>query len=135
MKIFPNENGFSLVEVIIGLFLIGMIIVVISYLPNTINLVTNSQNETKVREVVAKKLEDVRIGGYSSLENGTTPITDAKLNGLSGFQASQVITDCPLEICVSGELVKKVTMTVSWSENGSPKTFQIVTLISSGGLR
>jgi len=135
MRNLNKQIGFSLVEVIIGLSLIGMIIVVISNLPNTINLVTNSQNETKVRVVVAKKLEDIRIAGYSSLENGTTPITDNRLNGLTGVLASQVIVDCPSELCVNGELVKKVTMTVSWNESGSPKTFQIVTLISSGGLR
>jgi prepilin-type N-terminal cleavage/methylation domain-containing protein len=132
----PNKSrGFSLVEVIIVIFLTGTLVLVIANIPQAIRLVTGSQAESKVREVVAKKVEDIRLLGYDNLVNGTTSLDDPRLNDLPGLLASTVISDCPAEICTGGELAKKVSITVSWKENNEPKTYQVNTLVSKGGLR
>ena len=130
-----RQIGFSLIELVIAISIIGVIAVVIGNLPNAINLVTSSQSESKVREVAAKRIEDIRLAGYDSLANGTTAISDPRLNHLNNVSASTVITDCPAEVCTNDELIKQVRLTVSWNEGGEPKTYQLVTLVAKEGLR
>jgi hypothetical protein len=108
---------------------------VISNIPNTISLVTSSKYDSTVREVAAKKIEDIMSAGFDSLVNGTTAIDDSRLNSLANAAAFTVVDDCPPEICVNNEEIRRVTLTISWSEKGEPKTYQIVTLIGKDGLR
>ena len=130
-----KSGGFSLVEIIIGVFIVGLIVIVINQIPNAINLVTSSQSESKIREVAAKKMEDVRLSGYDNLANGTTPINDSRLGDLANVSAFTVISDCPNQICTGGELVKQIKITISWNENNNPKTYQLTTLVGKDGLR
>lgn len=130
-----KSAGFSLVEIIIGVFIVGLIVVVINQIPNAINLVTSSQDDSKIREVAARKMEDIRLLGYDNLANGTTTINDSRLNELSNVSAFSVISDCPANVCTSGEQIKQVRITISWSENGGPKTYQLVTLVGKDGLK
>lgn len=130
-----NDFGFSLVEIIIGIFIVGLIVLVIGNFPNAINLVTSSQADTKIREAAAKKMEDIRLAGYDNLANGTTPINDNRLNELGNVSAFTVISDCPVSICSGSELVRQVKITISWSENGEPKTYQLITLVGKDGLK
>lgn len=132
----PNPSkGFSLVEVLIALFITGSIVLVIANIPQVITLVKGSQSESKVREVVAKEIEDMRLSGYYSLSNGTKALNDAKLNSLTNVSGVVLIENCPVDLCTEGELAKKVTITVTWKENTEPKRFSITTLIAKGGLR
>lgn len=127
--------GFSLVEVIIAIFLIGAIVLVIANIPQAIRLITSSQSESKVREVAAKKLEDTRLTGYDNLATGISNFSDPRLNSLAAVSAVTAVDVCPLTICPGGESVKQVTISIDWSENGADKNFQVVTLIGKGGLK
>lgn len=128
-------RGFSLIELVISIFLIGLVVLVVGNIPGAIRLIGSSQSESKVREIVAKRVEDIRLAGYDSLANGTTTINDSRLNELHNVSASTVVTDCPVQTCGSGSLIKQVRITVSWSEGNEPKTYQIVTLIAKDGLK
>ncbi len=130
-----KKNGFSLVEVIIGVFIVGLIVLVIANIPNAINLVTSSQDDSLVREVAAKKMEDIRLQGYENLINGTTAINDSRLSSLDGSSGHTVVSSCSVNICPTNEALKEVRITISWSENGEPKTYQLVTLVGEDGLR
>lgn len=130
-----NSNGFSLIELIIVIFLAGAILLVIANIPQVIRLVTGTKYESIVREVTAKKIEDVRLTGYDNIANGTTSISDPRLNSLPNLAGTALIEDCPLSICTNGELAKQVTITFTWSDNSEPKRFSVVTLVSKGGLR
>ena len=136
MRTSETQTGFSLVEIIIALFLVGMIVIVISNLPNAVNLVTSSQSDSIIREVAAKKMEDIRLAGYDNLpENSTTAINDTRLNKLPGVAAHTVISDCPVSVCPGNEEVKQVQITISWNENGEAKTYQLETLVGRGGVK
>lgn len=131
-------KGFSLVEVIMGVFITGVMVIVIANIPQAMKLIRGSQSESKVREVVAKKIEDIRLSGYDNLGNnlpGGTPINDPKLNSLANVSGTVLIGDCPPEICTNGELVKNVTIAVTWTENANPKRFSVSTLVAKGGLK
>ena len=118
-----------------AVFLTGAIVLVIANIPQVIRLVTGSQYESKVRQVAAKRIEDVRLTGYENLANGTTAINDPLLNKLSQVSGSVIIADCPAGTCTNGEQIKQVTVIISWEEEGSPKNFRVVTLVANGGLK
>lgn len=131
-----KQNGFSLVELVIAVSLVGVIVLIVGNIPNAIRLVTSSQSESVVRQVAARKIEDIRAAGYESLpEQGTTAISDTRLSQLKSSSAFMTVDDCPVNICPNGEAVRQVTLTISWSEDGEPKTYQLVTLIGEDGLR
>lgn len=128
-------KGFSLVEIIMAVFITGIMVLVIANIPQVIRLVTGTRYESNVREVAAKKIEDIRLAGYDNLANGSTTISDSKLNALTNVSGSTLIEECPLELCINGELAKKVTITFTWTENTEPKRFSVTTLVAKGGLR
>lgn len=131
-------KGFSLVEIIMGVFITGVMVIVIANIPQAMKLIRGSQSESKVREVVAKKIEDIRLSGYDNLGNNLpdgTPINDPKLNSLANVAGTVLIGDCPAQVCANGELVKNVTITVTWTENANPKRFSVSTLVAKGGLK
>ncbi len=130
-----NRKGFSLMEVIVAVFVVGLIVLVVNNIPGAVKLITSSQTESKVREVAAKKIEDVRLTGYDNLANGTTAINDPRLLKLPNVSAFTVTSDCPANICPGGELAKEVKVTISWTENNGPKTYQLVTIVGKGGLK
>lgn len=133
-----SSKGFSLVEVILAVFITGAIVLVIANIPQAIKLITGSQSEAKVREVAAKKIEDLRLSGYANLANNLpngTLITDPKLNSLANVSGIVLIGDCPVELCTEGELAKKITITITWNENTELKRFSVTTLVAKGGLR
>lgn len=130
-----KQLGFSLVEVIIAIFLVGAMVLVIANIPQAIQLITNSQAESKVREVAAKKIQDIRLSGYNNLANGTTNFSDPRLNSLAAVSATTTVIDCPVNLCPNGELAKQVTILVNWDQNNTKKNFKVVTLVAKGGLR
>lgn len=128
-------KGFSLVEVIMGVFIAGIMVLVIANIPQAVKLITGSRSEAKVREVTAKIIEDLRLSGYDSLSDGSKAIVDPRLNSLNSVSGVVLTENCPVEICTSGEIAKKVTITITWNENIEPKRFSVTTLIAKGGLK
>lgn len=124
-----------MIEILVALFITGAIVLVIASIPNVLSLVKGSQSESKVREAAAKKIEDIRLSGYDNLANGSTALTDPKLNSLASVTGVVLTEDCPADLCAGGELVKKITITITWNENTEPKRFSVTTLVAKGGLR
>jgi type II secretory pathway pseudopilin PulG len=140
MKTLPLSNqkkqlGFSLVELILVILVAGMIIMVLSNLTPTFNLLNTSSRENISRQIVSKKIEDMRALGYDNLANGTANFSDSRLLELPQASATTIIEDCPVDICANNEPIKQVTIQVKWTENSGQKDFSITTLIAKGGLR
>lgn len=129
-----NRRGFSLIETIVGVFIVGLIVIVIGNIPNAINLVTSSQSDSVVREIAAKRMEDVRLAGYANLVNGTTVINDSRIASLENASGFTVISNCAVSMCGNAP-VKEVKITINWSEKSEPKTYQLVTLVAEDGLK
>ena len=130
-----NSAGFSLAEVIIAITLLGIMVFVIANIPQAIRIISSSQVESKVREVVAKKMEDIRLTGYDNLPIGTTNFSDPRLSSLTAVSAVTTVVDCPAAVCAGGEPIKQVTIEIAWNENNNDKNFQVVTLVGKGGLK
>jgi hypothetical protein len=132
-----KSAGFSLAEVLVAIFLLGMMVLVIANIPQALSLVATSQAESKAREIAAKKLSDIRLTGYDNLPLGVTNFSDSRLNELNAATAVMTVIDCPLATCPEGDIVKlkQVTIAIDWSEDNEAKHFQVNTLIGKGGLR
>jgi len=131
-----NSSGFSFVEVIIAIFLCMAMLFVIANIPQAIRLISLSQSESTVREVAARKLEDLRFAGYENIPaDGIKNFNDPKLLKLTSANATTNIIDCEISGCAGGAKVKKVTISIDWRESGKSKNFQLVTFVGKGGIK
>lgn len=130
-----TSAGFSLVELLLVVFVAGIVILVLANLTPTFSLLQTSSRENISRQIVSKRIEDIRAQGYDNLANGSNSFVDNRLTQLPNSNALTVIDDCPSNICANNEPIKQVTILVTWTENNQTKNFSITTLISKGGLR
>lgn len=130
-----KQSGFSLPEILVTIAMLGLALVVIAGIPNTVRLIGSSQKSSLAKDIVTGSIEGLRARGYDNLSNGTTSITDSRLNQLPDAGSSVVVSDCQSPVCVSGEKIKLVQVSVTWVEQGKDRDFSVTTLISKGGLQ
>lgn len=134
-RLMIKEEGFSLIEVILVIMIIGFIGLLISNLPSAFKLTGTSKHESIAKDIVAKKVEDLRSLSFDSLANGTTQITDTRLSQLPSSTGDVVVEDCPVEVCANDEEIKKVIVKVNWLEGGNNRKVELSTLIAKEGLK
>lgn len=130
-------KGFSLVEILLVIAGIGFLVILMAALPNSVNLITHSRYQSLAREIATKQIETVREQSYANLALGTqniTNLTDPRIKLLPGGNGVKEVEDCDPGICKQAELVKKVTVSVNWTQEGSSKQVKLVTFVSDGGL-
>lgn len=130
-----KDKGVSLIEVVLVVVLIGLMILVLTNLPQALGLIGGSKHEVLARDIASKKIEDIRSQGFDSLGSGSSLIIDNRLDQLAGSSAQSLIEDCPVTACSNNEQVKKVTATVSWLEQGKLRSATVVTFVAKGGLQ
>lgn len=128
------EKGFSLIELLLVVVIIGSVVFLIASLPNAMMLVTKSRHASLAREIVVKQIEDKRIINYSNLVNDSSPINDSRLSLLPQGSGTVAVTDCSPSICTNGEHIKQVTVTVDWQDNNKPQMITLKTMIAEGGI-
>src|SRR3989304_9196904 len=132
-----HEKGFSLAEILLVLAGVGFLIILLATFPNSIKLVTWSRNQSMAKEIAAQEVEKVREQSYINLAPGTQSLDetdDLRIGLLPEGGGEKVIADCDPAICIQSELVKKVTITINWNEEGNIRQAKLVTFISEGGL-
>ncbi len=127
-----SQKGTSLVEIIVVIAVVGFLVILVSSLPNSINLITKAKHLSIAREVIAKEIENQRSIQYINLVNGE--VSDPRLKLLPSSSGNVLIEDCNPSICTNGEITKVVTITVSWKESGKDTSTKVKTFISEGGL-
>jgi prepilin-type N-terminal cleavage/methylation domain-containing protein len=129
------QKGFSLIELLLAIVIIGFIGLLIANLPNSINLITRGKQSSIAKDIGSQIVEDARASGYDNLANGTTTVSDYRLSSLTGGSASREVDDCPASICKKGEQIKQVIATISWQAGTAQERVNVTTLVSKGGLR
>lgn len=131
-----NQKGFSLVEVLLVVMMVGFIAMMIFNLPQSLRLTGASSHETLAKEIASQQIERLRSRTYENLGgNGTMPISDPRLDKLIGGVGSVTVADCPGSVCVNNEEIKQITVEVSWQDEGKTNSVKYDTLIARGGLR
>jgi len=132
-----RSKGVSLVETLLALAMVGVIVLLLSNLPNAFYLINKSKYISLAREIAVKQIEDKRAISYVNLANDTTFLTsqiEPRLSFLPNGSGVLVVEDCEPQICQNNEAIKKVTVTINWKDNGKEQTINIKTFIGEGGL-
>lgn len=132
-----KERGFSLAEILLVLAGVGFLIILLATFPNSVKLITWSRNQSMAKEIAAQEIEKVREQSYINLAPGTQTLDetdDLRIGLLPAGGGERIIEDCDPAICTQSELVKMVTVTISWNEEGNIRQARLVTFISEGGL-
>ena len=123
-----------MIESLLVVVMLGMIVVLMTNLPNAFTILNKSKHLSLAREVAAKQIEDKRSLSYINLVNGTTFISDSRINLLPEGRGSVLIEDCNASICTNSENIKQITVTLNWKDNNKTQTVTLTTFAGEGGL-
>ena len=122
-------RGFSLLEVVIAVFLIGIIFVMYTAAVKNVSLNRNAKDQEIALRIADTKMEALRNAGYANLP-ASGSFSDPQMNTIPSGVGAMAVSDFNAK-------TKQVTVTVSWSEPsiGSSRSVVLSTLITSmGGL-
>lgn len=123
-----SRAGFTLIEVIVTIFLVGIIAATYGSMVLMVSLTRNAQREDIALRIASEKLGVLRAGGYDSLPVSGT-FTDPQMSSLPNGAGSISVSDLNAES-------KQVDVTVSWQDPGkATRSILMSTLIiETGGL-
>ncbi len=122
------SRGFTLIEVIASIFVIGIIIIASTSLLRAAQATQATRDQDLALKIASNELEAVRAGGYAALP-ASGPFTDTELSSLAGSAAT-------LTVASYNEDTKQVDATVTWlAQDQTARTLTLTTLITKiGGL-
>jgi hypothetical protein len=123
-----KQKGYSLLEIPISLFIIGLVLVIYHAASNTVILNVNAKHQELAQRIAVSKMEDLRAGSYTTLP-ASGSFTHSYLSQLPNSSAQIVITNYNVD-------TKKVVVTVTWKEPGNvnTRTVSFTTLMTKNGL-
>jgi len=125
-----NQTGLSILEIIISLFLIGVVLILYSGSLNSVMLTSNAGDQELALRIANNKIESLRAGGYAAVPTSGS-FSDSLLSSLPSGQATLTTSDY-------NSKTKQVDVLVSWTERGTSKSHNVslTTLITqTGGLQ
>jgi prepilin-type N-terminal cleavage/methylation domain-containing protein len=122
-----SQDGLTLIEVLIAMFLIVVLFVLYLAAYNTVALVRKDSYEDTAYHIANKEMESLREVSFYSLA-GSGSISDPELSNLPSGSASYSVTDFS---AMTG--VKEIAVTVNWND-GNSKQIVLKTLAGNGGL-
>ncbi len=128
MQDLKKQKGFSIIEVVVSLFMLGVILLVYAAANNTLVLNRIAKHQQLAYRIAANEMESLRSGGYTNLP-ATGSFNDPLLANLPTGTGS-------IEVGVYDSRTKQVTVRVRWTEPGTTvvKSASVVTLVTSGGV-
>lgn len=125
-----RTRGFSLIEVMVSILIIGAILIMVQAVARSSVLVRTSKNQAVALSIVRTELEKVRAGGYAALP-ASGPFTDSLLSSLPPASTAA------LTVSAYNAKTAQVTAAVTWKDPGATasSTVSLGTLITqTGGL-
>jgi Tfp pilus assembly protein PilV len=128
----PNriqQAGFSIMEIVIAMFMISMVLVIYHAASNTVILNKGSKHQEVALRIAASKLETLRTTPFTSLP-ASESFSDPLLSSLPQGQAQLTMSDY-------NDRTKQALVVVSWlspTKAGSRQQVQLETLITRGGV-
>ena len=121
-------RGFTLIEVTVSIFIIGIILVAFSMLFTAAHVNRVTQDEDLALKIASNEIEALRAGGYATLP-GSGPFTDSELSSLTGGTGAVTVSSYDAK-------TKKTDVSVSWiGPDAGTHTVALTTLVTeTGGL-
>ena len=121
-----RSRGFTLIEILIAVFLIASLVALYGAALHSTTLTKNARYEGIAMRIAQGKLDDLRAGSYAALpESGE--FSDTQLGMLPASGATMTVADY-------NSKTKRVTVTVSWQAQNSPaRDYSLTTLITEIG--
>ena len=128
----PNrQGGFSLVEIAVGLVVVGLIVISLSNVFISIGVIQRQSDHLSLASRIAEqKIESLRNNHYNSLPLSPPPIdfTSELPDDLASPRSAQVSVSEP----EAG--MKRIEVTITYREGGRSKTVQLSALIGNIGI-
>lgn len=107
---FSSEKGFTLVEVLVAVFILAVGLLSLAVLAGTVIKSNSTSNKVTIATTLAQdKMEEIRRLGYSGVAAGTTT---QDYNSITNYSAYKRVTAITNDSPASG--MKTVTVTVYW---------------------
>ncbi|HAV14342.1 MAG TPA: hypothetical protein DCX06_12745 [Opitutae bacterium] len=132
----PNKSGFTLVEVMIAIFIFAIVITSgFACLKMGMGMVDNSRHHTRAAQIMQSEIEKIRSmpwAIFNALNEAETTVTlDANFTQNSNYAAYEV----KRTITAAAGNSKKVELVATWTDiNGKTKSRIYVTHYTKGGL-
>lgn len=121
--------GFTLVEILMTMFAAGILIsgVHIAYVAQT-STSARARDAVIANSYAEGKIEALRSKGFLGLTDGTTNLTSDLPTELKAPRSASVV------ISSQSASVKRVLLTVTYSDRGTPRTYQYTTYVGELGV-
>ncbi|HEX5797180.1 MAG TPA: hypothetical protein VFX86_02205 [Candidatus Saccharimonadales bacterium] len=124
-----NSKGFTIVELVIGIGLSGIFVGTIAMMQsNTAQLSEKGRDLSAMNAYAENKIEALRSQGYLAISAGTQDVT-SELPGELNSPKTGTLT-----ITSEPEAIKKVVLSITYNEQGSPRTYSYTTYIGEVGV-
>jgi prepilin-type N-terminal cleavage/methylation domain-containing protein len=122
-----RSRGFTLVEVLIALFVVAMLITVVQSMIAGIPAARLARDQSTALKVANNEIESIRAGGYSAVP-ATGSFSDSLLSSIPSGAGTVTTSDFNAK-------TKQVVVNVSWQEAGKTQSLSLSTLVTqTGGL-
>jgi len=129
------KHGFSLVELVLSLFVILALITVLFAASGTFKHTVNSNNQTLATKIATREIENLKKNGFAALPAaGTSNFADSDLSKLTQSAATLTVATYPPGCSPCSADVRQIKVSVSWSGQGAAKTVNIESIMSKNGL-
>lgn len=124
-----DSNGFTLVELLIGIALSAIFIGSIASLQvNTSHIAERSRDVSVVNSFAENKIEELRSKGYLAVNLGTTDITSELPSELNSPRSAT------LTVSTDPVTMKKVVLTITYNDRGASRTYSYTTYLGEIGV-
>lgn len=121
-------SGFSLVELLIALFLITITVFIFLKATDTLGRIAKTNHQTTAFHIASRKIESLRGGSFLSIPASGT-FGDSQLSKLPQGSAYLTVSDYG-----GSNKIKQIESKVTWYEQSVAKEIKLTTLISENGL-
>lgn len=129
-----NEQGFTAIELLISISMIGIIVPSIIGLTTTINRLNNRANDMNIiNSLVENKIESLRSLGFTGLSDGTTTFTDELPASIDSPRSATYTISNPAPV-EDNQDIKQVDILITYTDQNKSQSVSYKTFVGEVGV-
>jgi Tfp pilus assembly protein PilV len=127
-KIAKTQSGFSIIEIVVTLFIIGLTLILLQMSANSVVLNKQARYKEIATRIADQKMQSIRTTAFASIPSSGS-FNDPLMSSIPGGSGSITVTN-------TSATLKNVTVTVNWlnSRSNATTSVSLQTYITEGGL-